>query len=239
MKPEDFVVRIDQSETKDDLHPIVEQFANHVGMDGAYVISFDPAAGMTVLDRRPAEWMHRYRKHGYFDFDPIAHRALRDNISFTWEECMGSSRLSTDQKMLLSEARDFGLNQGYNVVEHPRDYAAATVCFYNRDMSDFYESMKAHQDHMVIVGKAAQKKLFDLVTREIPEPKLSARQSQCLTWAAQGKTNSEIGTILEISENTVGAHIKEACRTLGTRTKIHAVSKAIQLKLIFPIDLTI
>ncbi len=63
---------------------------------------------------------------------------------------------------------------------------------------------------------------------------LSEREIQSLTWAARGKTSTEIAQILELSKRTVDFHIDNARSKLGTTTRIEAVVKAISGRLIEP-----
>jgi len=51
-------------------------------------------------------------------------------------------------------------------------------------------------------------------------------------WTAQGKSSWDIGRILNISENTVKFHLKNAMRKLGTNSRIAAAIKAMRLKLL-------
>lgn len=53
---------------------------------------------------------------------------------------------------------------------------------------------------------------------------LTARETECLSWAAQGKTNSEIAVILGISENTVRYYFKNVFAKLGVRSRAQAVA---------------
>jgi len=57
-----------------------------------------------------------------------------------------------------------------------------------------------------------------------------------LTWAAAGKTTSEIAAIMPISERTVVFHLSNARRKLGATNSRHAISKALSLGLIDPAD---
>jgi DNA-binding CsgD family transcriptional regulator len=61
---------------------------------------------------------------------------------------------------------------------------------------------------------------------------LSRREKDCLTWTAQGKSSGDIGMILNISENTVNFHVKNAMRKLETTSRTVAVVKSIRLNLI-------
>jgi DNA-binding CsgD family transcriptional regulator len=53
--------------------------------------------------------------------------------------------------------------------------------------------------------------------------RISARQFECLRWAQEGKSASDIGAILKISPRTVENHFFRACETLGVKTRIQAV----------------
>lgn len=57
---------------------------------------------------------------------------------------------------------------------------------------------------------------------------LSPREAEVLLWAAQGKTNPEIATILGISEETVKKHMKEVLATLGVETRTAATLRALE-----------
>lgn len=58
---------------------------------------------------------------------------------------------------------------------------------------------------------------------------LTPRQSEALLWLAQGKTNSEIGTILGNSEATVKKHVLEIFSTLGVETRTAASLRALEV----------
>ena len=57
-----------------------------------------------------------------------------------------------------------------------------------------------------------------------PLTTLSVREKECLEWAAQGKTNLEIGLILGISANTVSFHFKNIFRHLDVHSRTQAVA---------------
>lgn len=61
---------------------------------------------------------------------------------------------------------------------------------------------------------------------------LTARERECLSWAAQGKTSWEIGRILGITERTVNFHVTNSCEKLEVRTRQAAITAALQWDLI-------
>ncbi|MDA9393089.1 hypothetical protein WN73_21465 [Bradyrhizobium sp. CCBAU 45394] len=61
---------------------------------------------------------------------------------------------------------------------------------------------------------------------------LTSKETQCLHWCKEGKTNWEIGEILAISEKTVEFHLANTMRKLGAGNRISAVITGIKSGLI-------
>lgn len=57
---------------------------------------------------------------------------------------------------------------------------------------------------------------------------LTPRVAEVLLWVAQGKTNSDIATILGISESTVKKHLLEIFEKLGVETRSAATLRALE-----------
>lgn len=77
-------------------------------------------------------------------------------------------------------------------------------------------------------------KLIDLI--EVPEEEilqgefgLTGREAEVLRWIAQGKTNREIGQILDISPRTVNKHLEQVFAKVGVENRTTAASVAIRL----------
>ena len=62
-----------------------------------------------------------------------------------------------------------------------------------------------------------------------PAVYLTRREIQCLKWAAAGKTDSEIATIIDISLPTVRFHITNGAKKLGVAGKARAIQRATTL----------
>ncbi len=65
-----------------------------------------------------------------------------------------------------------------------------------------------------------------------PSHQLSARERECLTWTAEGKTSEEIAIILELSVHTVNHYLTSAARKLNAVNRLHAVARAMRLGLL-------
>jgi DNA-binding NarL/FixJ family response regulator len=58
---------------------------------------------------------------------------------------------------------------------------------------------------------------------------LTPRAAEALLWLAQGKTNSDIATILGITESTVKKHVQEMFDKLGVETRGAAAVRALEV----------
>jgi DNA-binding NarL/FixJ family response regulator len=58
---------------------------------------------------------------------------------------------------------------------------------------------------------------------------LTPRAAEALLWLAQGKTNSDIATILGISESTVKKYVQEMFEKLGVETRGSATVRALEV----------
>ena len=80
--------------------------------------------------------------------------------------------------------------------------------------------------------------LYGQPTSEIPRTRavtgitLSKREQEVLQWAAEGKTEWEMGLILGVSEHTADKFIRSARLKLHATNRTHAVAQAIRLGLI-------
>src|SRR6266446_7708355 len=58
---------------------------------------------------------------------------------------------------------------------------------------------------------------------------LTSRATETLLWLAQGKTNSDIATILGITESTIKKHVQEIFEKLGVETRGAATVRALEV----------
>ncbi len=64
------------------------------------------------------------------------------------------------------------------------------------------------------------------------EKPLSKREMQIIAWAAVGKSNSEIATILDISESSIDSYMRRVFTKLNVHNRTSAAVKAISIDLI-------
>jgi DNA-binding NarL/FixJ family response regulator len=69
---------------------------------------------------------------------------------------------------------------------------------------------------------------FTSAARLIERFRLTPRAAEVLLWVAQGKTNPEVASILQISESTVKKHMMEVMDVLGVDTRTAATARALE-----------
>lgn len=71
----------------------------------------------------------------------------------------------------------------------------------------------------------------DELRQREPEPMLTQREIEILEWMQQGKSNSEIAGILQISHLTVKNHVQRVLHKLGASNRTQAVAKGLSLSI--------
>ena len=58
---------------------------------------------------------------------------------------------------------------------------------------------------------------------------LTPRESEVLAWVAKGKTNADVGAILQMSDRTVQKHLAHIYQKLGVETRTTATVRALKV----------
>ncbi len=76
--------------------------------------------------------------------------------------------------------------------------------------------------------------IYDRLRRQEPATTklLTVRELEVLRWTSQGKTSSEIASILSLSDHTINAYLNKAIKKLDCVNRTQLVAKAIRLRLI-------
>lgn len=91
---------------------------------------------------------------------------------------------------------------------------------------------RAHSESAVWIAKDIARELRKITKPQITNSILSVRETEILEHVANGFSNPEIATALDISVKTVQFHLKSIFTKTNTSTRTEAVSTAIKEKLI-------
>jgi LuxR family quorum-sensing system transcriptional regulator CciR len=179
----------------------------------------------------PSDWTNHYFEHKYYEVDPVVVFTPGIARPFLWA-WLEQRHLEPKQQRILHEANEAGLKNGVSVPLHGPWGRVAVVSFASGCEGADPEAKLgrlnalASQFHVAFTDISQGARFANVPVR------LSHREKDCLTWTAQGKSSWDIGMILNISENTVNFHVKNAMRKLDTTSRTVAVVKSIRLNLI-------
>ena len=180
------------------------------------------------LENYPQAWSSHFVEKGLYAEDPIHRACLRSNIGFTWAEVPRKIPITTRQRSILEQAAKHGLGEGYTVPANIPGETSGSCSFATKSGIALPTENLLMAD---LIGRfafqTARNLNQDSSAAPRPGPYLTPRQRDCLLLVAQGKTDWEIGRILNLSEETVGQHLDTARERYGVTTRAQLVIHAI------------
>lgn len=181
-----------------------------------------------LISTYPVKWTDHYLQQNYERLDPVIIEAFATPEPFEWGHEFSGRRLSKLQHGLLDEAAQFGIRCGFTVPIHdPRGPIAAVTFAADERRATFQRCIEQHRHVLQLMAMYfhAQARRRLMPNRVVDGVALSPRELECLEWAAQGKSASEIGRLLNISRRTAAFHLDNAKTKFGVRTICQAVAK--------------
>lgn len=181
-----------------------------------------------LISTYPKTWTDHYFRQRYEEVDPVITGARNGVAPFHWGRDITAGAMSRQQQTMFDEAAAFGILAGVTIPIHegPGRFAAVTLASDQHTMA-FHRlvdrDMKALQLmavalHTAVLRTSVGDRLIDGVL-------LTAREYECLRWAALGKSAWEIGRILGIARRTASFHLDNARAKLGVRSVYQAVAR--------------
>lgn len=183
-----------------------------------------------TLSRRDFEaWDQRYWSERYVVHDPCVKLLLKSPRAFAWSDAkpLGDSRAQA----MWGEAAERGMNEGY-VVRVFGPAGQEVLIRMATEAPDTDPTHRAVIESLATVFGTIMLKHWEMQDDNPDFGIISERQAQCLSWAGRGKTDWEIGAILNLSPRTVHHHIEAAKKRLGVAKRQEAVLKAGELGLL-------
>lgn len=222
---------IERLHSMDEPLKIQEVFADTLatlGITNFALLEFaaDPEAfkNRVINDRMPQEWSERYFEQKFVEVDPVISEVLTNTEPFLWSEAIAKGQGEKRQRRIFNEAAEFHLNAGICIpIFGPQRYMAwVTLAGAHLDLGP------AARAAVHVMALYTHNRLIKLVrSKKSDGPALTRREADCLRWVAQGKSDWEIGSILNISESTAHWYVESAKRKIGVATRMQAVVGAI------------
>ena len=168
----------------------------------------------------PPGWETLYAEKQFAEVNHLPRESRRRSRPFAWSEI---THLTKAERTLMLTLRDYGFPDGLAMPCHgPNGYLGL--------VSLAFEQLQAIAPPDRLAIEVASVVMHDRM-RDLAlapgawKPVLTARERECIALVADGRSDSEIGDLLSISENTVVTHIQNAKRKLGSRTRAQAVAR--------------
>lgn len=175
----------------------------------------------------PMDWLERYVAGNYVDHDPVVGRMKELQAPFQWREASKEIRIDRGAKAVMGEASEFKLRDwlAFPLITLDGQIMMVSLGGEKIEMSDMEFGMITLAATYAI-GRAMQLQIAG--ERTVEHVELTPRERECLTWAAEGKSEWEISQILGISEHTSEKHLLNAKHKLGAVNRVQAVAEAIR-----------
>ncbi|VVN80640.1 LuxR family transcriptional regulator [Pseudomonas fluorescens] len=177
-------------------------------------------------------WNEKYELSNYVAIDPIVHHCNHSVIPIIW-----SDQVFANAPAYWEDMQKHGMHHGISQSVHdPRGVCSMLSLSRSRESiggRELYEKAAhiiwlCHALHTAVVEQLLRDPAFR------PSNRLSTREIEVLKWSAEGKTASDIATILNLSERTVNFHVSTAIKKMGVNNKIAAVVHAVMEGLLDP-----
>lgn len=211
------------------LHAAMNNIAGAFELESfAYIFAPAKRSGeIRIISNYPHGWIARYLAQGYDKLDPVIAQVKASADPFEWGSGTGLRSEETGRDCFMQEAASFGVASGITFPICDASCCFAALTFASNSSSPALRSCFERQRQVLQLLAI----LFHAKARVALSPqaliggvRLSSRESECLSWAAKGKSAWEIGRILNVSRRTAAFHLDNAKLKLGVRTIQQAVA---------------
>jgi len=227
---------LEDAQTSSELHAAMGKFTKQMGFEHftyALTVSAPSLKRQQYLTGSPPEWVRRYLAQEYFKVDPLIRHAEKSSLPILWDEHLFQE---DDAQEFREDAKSFGLESGLSFAVHEQPGVTGVFSLSRNKAIDLMDEELA-----ALIGRTQifTSLLHNAISRVdlaklLPKSTvvLTARERECLKWAADGKTAWEIGQILAIAERTVVFHLNNVMQKLGASNKTQAIVRAVAFRLL-------
>lgn len=180
-----------------------------------------------LLDAWPEGWTDHYREAGLYRHDPVVRHSMRAQDVFAWDEAPRDYVADPRAATIPLDAAAYDLREGLCV---PMPSALGVNSLWLGGLR--IERAPALRRAARLLAYQVHQAVEALPPIPTGVRALTIRESDVLSWVAVGKTARDVAAILDISDHTVGEHLKNIRRKLGTSNNTHSTVRALQLGLL-------
>jgi len=226
---QDFVDALASGPDRADLYAAMRNIAQAFELSSfAYIFaSAKSPEEVKLISNYPETWTSRYLARGYDAQDPVIYRTKETMDPFEWGLGAPHEPGKARHSAFMEEAASFGVACGFTIpISDPSCRFAALSFAAERHSPALRASFERQKQVLQLLAILFHAKARVALSARalVGGVYLSRRESECLSWAAKGKSAWEIGRILSISRRTAAFHLDNAKLKLGVRTIQQAVA---------------
>ena len=186
-----------------------------------------PLSDAKILHNMPQAWLHSYLTEQTNETDPVLQHCALNQRPFFW--CPENFEV-LQAEAIYACAADFGLKFGLALPARGPEAEAGLMLLLSPDEKQHPAHLTAQEIGRLCLFRdfAADALRPLLLPAELTPVRLTPRETECLIWAARGKSSWEIAQILACAEATVNFHINNAKQKFGVTSRQQAVLRAIR-----------
>ena len=196
-------------------------------------------AGVGYINNYPDDWLNHYFENNFHEFDPVLSYGRQKFGTFSWKEIIERMAMTSKQAECLTLGTEAKLHNGtFTPLWGPQRFSGVSLattekidaCNHRPEALDL---ITAYCNHFYLVFQRLNQSVR-LNNEEYENLFLTAIEKEIMTWAAKGKSDNDISSIMNCSSSTINYHFRTIFKKLKCNQRVVAVSKAIALGLINP-----
>lgn len=180
----------------------------------------------------PDDWMSHYVENSYLKTDPVVSQLLKSRLPFYWDSVIDNLSKENESYKLMQDAEDAGVADGIG-ISFCTPFDEITGIGIARSKRQLKEQSYENMAKIYFLTSYFHETYRNLACAQ-SSITLTSKQLDILSWASEGKTDDEIAELMNLSFHAIRYHWANIFNALTTFNKVHAVSKALRLKLITP-----
>jgi DNA-binding CsgD family transcriptional regulator len=193
---------------------------------GPHNPSLDPNA-LLAFGSYDLDWKRQYGTEPSCRHDPARAQAILRAGSVQWRRLFAQVR-DPGQRAFVVGARAQGYKDGVTTPIHGPQGCVAIMMFGAAHSISLTGEDEEALSHIAMALHQRIRRLTAAAIVGTPESvHLTARETQCLQWVLEGKTNWEIGVLTGVTARTVQFHLGNAARKLGVFNRVQAAVSAL------------
>ncbi|KZX88827.1 hypothetical protein A3718_03630 [Erythrobacter sp. HI0019] len=178
----------------------------------------------------PLEFQRRYVSGAWREIDPVPRLTFQYGPVLVWRDAIELGRGDPKAERFFEETVTAGVDNWVGfAVFGPRNRNAYCSMRFERDPAGF-SNEQLQQIHSLLL--AAHLQICKIMGGGRASVSLSEREREVLEWMGRGKSSVDIGTILDISPETVRTYTRRIFDKLDTNDRVTATVRALKLGLV-------